>query len=502
MKNSSFEKKIAEYFEKQANEFKLPNENEIKAFQDQFLSYKKAKRNLSVRSLPAIAACIALVSIIISAVFVYNRPASVDLPHEEQSMFGEVGFVDGVAEWYEPGTLDVEFRELIANDNPSLAAFSIKQMSKRISAVNASYEKDNLPSWVFSVQMINEKYALLNTENLPEGYQAGYMIYDLETKEVFSLVERIYNLDKEYFDSIDTVQMPIGGQIYPESISNMGLEWCIIRVWNTVNGHRQEQYMFNFHTGEKKLLPLRAVITISSDYKYIVFSNTNYGNEEPKADIKNFSVLNTDTMQLTEICRSEYGEYLSDAVFFSEDDRYIVFYLLNGEHGGWDTYNAKWKIYDTQTGNIQQGNGEIIRYTDDGNALIVRDNNGAKVYDLNDMSDITDSYDLAVYEHYELIKELKSGNFTLYLDPMFGVGERVMLAENVDEYLVWGDYVYYCQRGINELCVYSIRENEMFTIAYTGEAESNNSALIRSIYITDNGKKCNICITNKDSYQY
>jgi hypothetical protein len=250
--------------------------------------------------------------------------------------------------------------------------------------------------------------------------------------------------------------------------------------------------LVNIETGELYLLPTSDIIAISSDYKQFVFCRDDRLDNGELIE-RVISYYDVKTKEEKNIITTQKGDDLSmHHAQFSDDDRYIISYIYNGENGGWDTVDARWIIYDIQTGKTNNGNGKIIRYTENDDAVIVKDREGAKIYRLSDMADVTNDYKLAIHEHYEIMTtESSNKTIAVYMNPILGNGDVVLVADNVDLWLELNGYLYIHQQDANQILVYSIKNNEYFTCEFHNEIKKG-LGYSSSMFIADSGKSCHI----------
>lgn len=269
---------------------------------------------------------------------------------------------------------------------------------------------------------------------------------------------------------------------------------CIFDTWNeTVEPWVRERFLIDLNTGKKVRIPLDIFIAASDDGKYIVQSTDEYKDGELKN--RTIKALNTETMKETVIVSS--GEKASLPMLhvdFSDDGRFIISYRYNenGESGGWDMPGAEWVLFDTVSCSTVNGKGKIIRFTENNDAVIVRDNEGAKILLLADLSDVTSEYKLKTYEKYELIDSYVDGVASLRLSLLFGDSSDILIADNVAAYSVWSGYLYIYEYDSNDILVYSFEKNEAFRCEIDNTIMPNESFDVISVFVFDSGRKCNI----------
>lgn len=498
MKNKNTEYKIAKYFNYQEKCFNLPGEEKIRAFNAISVKPKiEHKRIPKIKYISITAACLAFIISVVSVVvpLMHEDPVSQMTSETESAVkdiefFGEATKVDGIADWYEPGEFNVE---TIVLEKADSIAVKPEGMFQTMSFKTMSDVKEQLPDWVIGVNMINERYATLYYEFPVEEYEHGYIMYDLQENKIVTLGDKIYAVVGDFLESRNINERPLGELIIIEEFG-ANPEWCIFRTWNdTVEPNIYERYLVNIETGEFHQLPTSDILAISSDYKHFVFCRDERL-ENGELVERVISYYDVKTKEEKVITTTQKGENLSmHHALFSDDDRYIISYIYNGANGGWDTVNAKWIIYDVQTGKINNGNGKIIRYTEKNDAVIVKNNEGGRIYRLSDMQDVTDSYELNIYECYEF-ETVRSGDYrSLYLKPLFERGETVLIADNIVNRMFWDDYVYIYQAGSEEVLVYSVRNNQYFSCSLSlDESVNSDKNNMTFMFIMESGKKCRI----------
>ncbi len=508
MKNNDFENKLKKYFKLQENSAELPEESSLTAFyitRDQVTD--TAKRRIRIKPIAVIAACMAAIISIVATVAVFERmrpdETESDMPSRPKYL-GEPVEVEGMADWYEPGELSIEATILNFASNSSLSASSSGLIPLSYNAPSTTKEVV-FPDFVSDVYAINENYLRIyigNYYDVPDEYK--YIIgkcYDLRTGEYVNLLKKIHEVTNNCLKE-DGIKFEV---ITRYTIS----DWCILKTMNTkavINGfYKTGAYAVNMETGEYHWLPYshEKLYAISEDYTKFIF----HKDYSEKIDgelrlVKRESILYDVTTRKETVFYTAYkGETLTTTqASFSPDGRYAIAYLyasdtsITGDYSG--PMYQPWVIYDTETGVVQKGKGEIIRYTEKNDACIVRDPDGVKIYRLSDMKDVTNKYILKAYEKYELTTERQGDTYSLFLKPLFEETEPVLITDDIVYRHRWGDYQYIFRKDAEEMLVYSIKENEYFTCPLPFDKNLMKTHSV-SIIIGDSGKCCYVTITQK-----
>ncbi len=520
MKDKNTENLLKKYFNFQENCFKLPEEKQVEVFT--LKTEERYRKNPKTAYIFKIAACLVVIISIVSMVLILNRDKNVfpiidkeesvfsvdNITATPQKYFDEVSVVDGIAKWYEPNTFEVQthfFEVQTATQPDTVSNISLMSLKDGITLINDSSDDtaNVFPSWVRSAYMLNEKYISLyyvDINQVPDEYTYRNMYYDLEKGEIISLGDKMYNLRKDFFESFRDEQT---NDLY-WYIEEFGksTEWCSIRIYDPrverhdengqiIDADREiDRYIFNIESGEIRQIPTGHIEAFASDYSYVIYT---YAKGEYNGNAgRVLTIFDTKTKEEKIIATDTDSKSLDGVVFTRENDRYVLCHIRSGGPEGWDTPKARWYIYDTQMGTTQYFEGEIIYFLPEKDAIITRTPQGGRVYRLSDMTDITDSFELEVYQHYELKVDVNDSVLFMRLEPLFGDVSPVMIAENITEWVKWDNYYYIYCYGASSLLVYSLENNEMFEydLSDTGIAERRYHYV--SISVLDNGTKCSV----------
>lgn len=480
-------KGLYDYFETEEKSIDVPPIEKITAYKDFDSLYappetKRRAASFTLRRTALIAACLALAVAAAAVVpaIINNGPAN--------GGFSAVEYTSGVADWYSPGCLEADLLEL------SVKRHDVKPVSLLVRPL-ASTVKGDLPNWIYGADTLDEKYLRLYgyDDKAKEAGFAGYLIYDIKNAEMIDLTSLIYDHFKAHVYAEDSDYEPtrVIGNI---KFGGFG-DYCVFDYIHTdyimdeageageaaIPVDANERYLMNIASGDLRRIPMRDILAVSDDGERIVNCAEIDGE---------FTVF---------VYETSYGRETAIPVgyrgytVFANGGKTIIFYApqtLTGENSGWDTVNALWKLYDVESGSLLDGRGRIVRLTENGDAVVVRDQAGGKVLKLSDLSDVTGEYELETYEKYEVEKRLDYGVYSFFAVPLFG-GDEVLIADNIEAWTEWGEYYYIRQYGSESIVVYSTRENKAFDYDVSSLDIPRNYDGI-SIYVTDEGRKCRI----------
>ena len=487
MNNKNFESVVSKYLKASAESFVLPDEKCIKAFSEPLVSdaVSVKRGSLKKKSIIIIAATLALFVCLTTAFSAFNRP---DASTPEQSMFSNTVKCSSVADWYVSGDFEVNAITLKQQNG----GLNLTPMS---SAVTKNTEAE-LPYWVERVNMLNDRYAELyyGEDDLPAEYEHSFLVYDIYEQKTVSLVERVYNKAKAFFESRNVKNRNPDELILIEKLCQNPDRLIFSTPCEVFETGYLERFMIDLKSGELRSLPAyKTVIAVSEDCEKIVLGEEVFNGDDLEKRV--ISVYNTKTEQEIEIETTYNGPFVLQLnAKFSENGRYVIAHIADrrGESIVADPQTLRWVIYDTESGARLKGRGRVVRFTENGDAIVIRDTHKATVHLLDDIESAVEDYELKVYEQYEFIAEQSSnGKTDLYLEPIFGNGGIVTLAENVDSWLEWKGYIYIFKADAKKVMVYSVKENEFFTCdavypAYLGDNYKY------TMFVTDSGKKCNV----------
>ncbi|MBE6682868.1 MAG: hypothetical protein E7595_01810 [Ruminococcaceae bacterium] len=473
MKTNDIEKMLIAHYKQEEKSIIIPNESEIKAFS----SAPETKRNYRIKYIAAVAACVA---VLICAVFIISSLGGYDetsVPQESEDNTNTA-----VADWYEPGEFKVNHIAISQAKAPQLCFTSpLTYTLAPITAIEIQEEKlgGELPEWVARATILNERYIQLIHDYHNPSKDYILPVYDIQTDCLRDIVEEIYLKNKKFIDSRNANERDISDMIYVHEFG-ASTEWGLFDIWDeSVYPIVIERFMVNIESGEMKKLPnYNNVFAVSSDYRYLIMNSSESDGHSF------FYILDSETMsgQKTDI-RS------GGKVSFSPDGRYAILYELpKSENGGWNSIKAEWHLYELESGKITAGKGKILRFTDDGNAVITKDKDGAHIYLIDDMSDVTDSYPLKEYEKYLI----KSDIYGIYREPIFDTDTEIVIQADIECSAEWNGYRYFYLKQEAAIAVYSEKNNEIFYHDISDLNISEREYHEISIYITDGGKSCNL----------
>ncbi len=484
MKYNDIESLLKEYFDAEEKSLCVPEKENIKAFA--FCGI--AKKAIRIKVAALIAACLAM---IISASYLIasikrDEPSIPEISHAENSR----DTAPVIADWYKPGEFRVELTAFTSSGKAASGAGGFE---------NSANSDVVLPEWVTHTYMLNERYIELRYDHHYKNpfYDEGLIVYDLKKKKVRSIISDIYEKNKEFFTARNPYQRLPRDMI---SVCEFGKnsEWGIFNVWNdAVFPTQLEQFLINVESGQMtKLADRRNIIGASKNYDFVVRMG-----EVTDADGRvtvEISVLNTITLNEKVIYHVPLSSsLLSNTAEFSKNGRYII-YKTNDQMEAIEPF---WIIYDTETESIQNGYGDILSFTEDGLSMIVYANGNYKILTLDGLKDITAECELPEHEYYRIVEaseyinrntKEEESSLLLCREPIFGKGERTVIAKNVDTYIEWNGYYYIYIKGADDILIYSVIEDESFLYDISDTDVDKIDFHSMSIYVLEDGRKCNI----------
>lgn len=476
MVNTDMEKALKEYYTAEAMRFTLPQADYLHTLKaDTVIPLPRKRRTLNLKIIAAIAACVVLFVSVGAVVHRLGGGGETSLPVSNELVCRE-----GVQEWYAPGELVAESLYLSGD-----ADLTVTQKSSSVRLLSAREKSSySFPEWVYSAYQLNDRYIQL-TCVWPE-YQhviaeMGHeIIYDIQNGEIFSLANRIIDLDNKNVLGWNITRFDITLQEF-----GVSTEWCTIEV----DSHL---YMVNIETGDIRALPDGNIFKISSDYKYI--ATWHY----TRKDGYRIFVLNTETMTEREIT-SNTDEYEAgkNGVFSPDGRYYLQAYYFKAGTGYENETTTQWKIFDLETGKSVFAKGKFKKFTSGGDAVVLQTAENSKTdytksiaVRLSDGADVTETYAFAQQDLFEVARVGHGALYSLYVSPLFEGGEKTLLAENVCDYQEWGGYYYIYVNGSDMVMVYSLENHSMFTqqIENIDTVELNREYV--SVSVLEEGKKC------------
>ena len=475
MKATDIEKALKEYYSAEAESFAMPKDDILARVseKDMIKALPKRKRIFNYKYVAALAACLILF-LAIGAV-VYKLRGKEDTLRFSNEIVCFVGLQD----WYAPGEFAAKGLGLSGN-----ADLTIAQKRSAVRLMSATEKNTySLPEWVYGAYQLNDRYIQL-TCKWPEyedviAEMGHNIIYDIQTCEIFSLGNRIIELDsKKVLDH--------GITCFDINLVELGAsnEWCTVEVAGKL-------YKANLETGGIKELPSGNIFKISADYKNIATY---------KATDKGYRifVFNTETMVKTEIT-SPTDEYCAgkNGVFSPDGRYYLHAYYFGSVAASMNGTATRWKIYDLMTGNSFFVSGTFKKFTAREDAAIFQtafnsetDYSESVVIRLSDCADVTENYEFAQQDLFEVTRDSHKSVYSLYVSPLFGIGEKMLLAENVTDYQEWGGYYYIYVRGSDKVIVYSLANNFMFTQRIENIDSVDTENALVSVSVLQQGKQC------------
>ena len=475
MKNTDIEKALKEYYTAEAESFAMPKDDILAGVseKDMIKALPKRKRILNYKYVAALAACLILFLAIGAVVYKLRGK-------EDTLRFSnEIVCFDGLQDWYAPGEFVAQGLGLSGN-----ADLIIAQKRSAVRLMSATEKNTySLPEWVYGAYQLNDRYIQLTCE-WPEykdviAEMGHNIIYDIQTCEIFSLGNRIIELESKKV-------LGHGITCFDINLVELGAseEWCTVEVTG-------ELYMANIETGEIKRLPSGNIFKISADYKYIATW---------KATDKGYRifVLNTETMIKTEITSVTDKYYASKTGVFSPDCRYYLqAYYVSEYLASVNGRANRWKIFDLETGESFFAEGTFKKFTAREDAAIFQKASNSEtgysesvVIRLADCVDVTENYEFAQQDLFEVTRDSHKSVYSLYVSPLFGIGEKMLLAENVTDHQEWCGYYYIYVHGSDEIIVYSLANNFMFTQRIENIDSVDTENALVSVSVLQQGKQC------------
>lgn len=523
---------MEQYYKAEENGFVLPQEGDIKAIKNDYkitakTSEKKVK-HFKLKYTAAIAACMAVVMGMTLFINVFNKK---DKPHEYSD---GIRYIDSVSEWFDDEALDISVKMMKSGGDQIADGISSKvNGSSQISFLSSNtgkvtnsdtvsklpdYDDSKLPSWVNGVNYYNARYGRLYCV----GKEA---IYDFKKGEIVDINQKLYDI------------LGLNFTVNSSWANYMRIGYYRNTDWLTVYLSDSEKlYMVNPDEEIYKELKFELKpnsfedcgFAISDDFVHVMYKFTrNY---------KEYYVYyntNTGESYLLDITPKEGTNAafkLGTNVTYTPDGKYAIIEVASKTYGK-DTseifvnnefvypYYAEWFIYDIEDKQSWFGEGQIVRYTKNGDAIVVKTPDGNKVLSLEGLVDVTETYELEPYELYELRKKMftdennSTKSFTYYLAPLFG-GKEIVIAENVrSSYTTvnatfrWSydinEYpefmIFHCW-GSKDLLMYSFTRNEMCELKIDGsELDSIDYYSITPMLSLDEKKLTLLVWTNSKS---
>ncbi|MBQ3598400.1 MAG: hypothetical protein II987_03950 [Clostridia bacterium] len=475
MTNTDLEKALKEYYTAEAESFALPKDDILARVSenDMIKALPKRKRIFNYKYVAALAACLILFLAIGAVVYKLRGK-------EDTLRFSnEIVCFDGLQDWYAPGEFAAKGLGLSGN-----ADLIIAQKRSAVRLMSATEKNTySLPEWVYGAYQLNDRYIQLTCE-WPKyedviAEMGHNIIYDIQTCEIFSLGNRIIELDSKKV-------LGHGITCFDINLVELGAseEWCTVEVTGVL-------YMANIETGEIKQLPSGNIFKISADYKYIAtWKATDNGYQ--------IFVLNTETMIKTEITSATDKYYASKNGVFSPDCRYYLqAYYVSEYLASVNGRANRWKIFDLETGESFFAEGTFKKFTAREDAAIFQTASNSEtgysesvVIRLADCADVTESYEFTQQDLFEVTRDSHKSMYSLYVSPLFGIGEKMLLAENVTDYQEWCGYYYIYVHGSDEIIVYSLANNFMFTQRIENIDSIDTENALVSVSVLQQGKQC------------
>ena len=475
MTNTDLEKALKEYYTAEAESFALPKDDILARVSenDMIKALPKRKRIFNYKYVAALAACLILFLAIGAVVYKLRGK-------EDTLRFSnEIVCFDGLQDWYAPGEFAAKGLGLSGNADLTIAQ---KQSTVRLMSATEK-NKYSLPEWVYGAYQLNDRYIQL-TCKWPEykdviAEMGHNIIYDIQTCEIFSLGNRIKENDA--LNILDEIS------IFDINIVELGAsnEWCTIEALGKL-------YMVNLEREVTiRELPSGNIFKISADYKNIATY---------KATDKGYRifVFNTETMVKTEIT-SPTDEYCAgkNGVFSPDGRYYLHAYYFGSVAASMNGTATRWKIYDLMTGNGFFVSGTFKKFTEKGDAAIFQTAFNSEtgysesvVIRLSDCADVTENYEFTQQDLFEVTRDSQKSVYSLYVSPLFGIGEKMLLAENVTDHQEWGGYYYIYVHGSDEIIVYSLANNFMFTQRIENIDSVDTENALVSVSVLQQGKQC------------
>lgn len=209
---------------------------------------------------------------------------------------------------------------------------------------------------------------------------------------------------------------------------------------------------------------------MSPDNRYLYYNQNNY-----YTDGISFYRVDLTDMSREQICRADGNPYDVSFELYTSPRKKVLYFIVFDENGR-ETggVNAQRGFFNTVTQTSFVIKGEVLRFVDEDNIVVLRTAGGIKLYDTATGEETADAAArLENHEQYYIStagKQKLTGEYvhTIKLIPYLDSAKKSLtVAENVSAYYIAEDYVYTYTDGDDALCVYSLVNFESFRIKIT-----------------------------------
>ncbi|MDD3692999.1 MAG: hypothetical protein PHX02_03735 [Oscillospiraceae bacterium] len=404
----------------------------------------------------------------------------------------------GIPNWYKPGSLTVRTLTYKKNMIKFLADTSVPK--PRVLPLDTS---NNMPHFMNSSS--NSEISLPSTANFSQCYDANLLLidpssqvpghekcsglfYNTETREIICLSSLLKNQIDHNFH-----------------INVLGFNRRLNRCSFTTG---QKAYCYDF--GSKKLIKLPQcvadtetkagmIINVSDDGRYIMALDVTDDSKPAALKIVDIDSDNIQAQHIYDYENEYYEPY--KRLSFSPQGYFLVYATPPADEYSYvGTASGVWRMRDLNTGTEWQGKGIIIRFISNEKAVVVKTNDGARVYNTTNGVDITDSINLKAWEKSEVVTKVsgnkKSGYKTkISLTSLLPGGKTEVVKQAVDAYYISGEYLYTYTTGDAHIECLSLDTGRSFKVSVDSNYVEQTSNLQKEcliyhyIYRSDDGTR-------------
>ena len=448
--------------------------------------------------LSAAVAIVAMVSGISLLSVMLLRGFSV--PTAPSSSLGS-GLEDEVPVWYAPGQLTVQ---TVTYTEQNAVAFSAGGLRLPIVPMKQAQRYNQTIPFAPNAAVLsaeNAAWLLLEYAATVAGHEQCHgFLYHTETQKIICLTHllagRLPALNSE-------------ARLHVVSFNACNQE-CILTVREPDSEQIGEAYFFNWETNELKPLPeMVAQTAAQNDIELIVSRDQRYvlvmdGFTEGKRTGLYCIDTQQDMPAAELVCIYEdFQEELYTKLQFSPEGQYLVY--VDPEHEetvNKDEYN--WIMQCLDTGSSWKGWGGVVRFVQEGQAVVVDLGQGGAVYNTSTGEEVTESCPLEDWEK-ESVNVVVHTNRThididVYTKSVF-TGEMRAHKTNVSAICTRGSIIYTYTEGDNAVECFSLDTGETFRAPISSEYGEQVSALrgkykiTHKLDISEDGTKLLLCFT-------
>lgn len=408
-----------------------------------------------------------------------------------------------IPDWYKPGSLVVNTIKMsgVVSMSASAGNYNISylgQSSAKTIKTDTGASKSTEIELPKGLEFSGSLNATLLEVKATSGEHKGCsgLLYNTETGETLCLTHMFKNAAAAAGKSYSHISL----MYYQQDIK------AAIFYASNNNGTKFKHIFFDIVKNTVNEIPATLDLLgflISSDFHYIYFNDVDYS-------VDGFNVYRLNLMDMEkgkEIISNVDGNSngIALGISFSPEKKIIYYKIMNANRGIDKGADARWGIYNTETGNKLLIKGDIIRFADNDKIVAVQTADGVKLFDTYTGAEVSDTSRLQSYEQYSTEvnnKTLLSGGvvYTITLKPYLdSTKSTITVAKNVSNYLIEGDYVYTYVDGEDHLSVYTLNTFESFTVD-VNETFLNTIERLKNNYVVNyiiaiNNSKTRILLT-------